>query len=108
MVYPLILISAYGWDYTAYILPIIILLIGVMGILAKSPIVELLAGIFVIVLAALIAANPVIVTDTAYLPNGSALITLSTYTFHPYTEIAYIVFGVLMMISGAHDYGDDI
>lgn len=97
-------ISSSGFDYTVYFIPIILIVMAIVSIALKVGVFEAVCGIFLILFAGLIAANPYVIVNTSYMSNGTLLIAKTEFFMHPYMEIALAFFGLICILLAVSDY----
>lgn len=97
-------ISSSGFDYTVYFIPIILVVMSIVSIALRVGVFEAVCGIFLLLFAGLITANPYVVVNTSYMANGTLLIAKTQFFMHPYMEIALAFFGLVCLLLAVSDY----
>lgn len=97
-----------GYDNTVYFIPFILIIIGIVSIALKIGLFEAVSGIFSILFAALIINNPYVITNTSYMSNGTLLVAQTEFFMHPYLEMIFILYGIILLVMAYMDYGDSV
>lgn len=82
----------------------ILIVLAIISIATKIGIFEVICGLFLMIFAGVITANPYVIQNTSFLSNGTLLIARTQFFMHPYMEIALAFFGLICILLAVGDY----